>query len=307
MLIAAVLSITLRARRCATLLIRGKHPRRSSEHPVSRAIIRGLRAVRLRGAAAARRRRSRSALFALVSAVPLALQARARVHAAAQRGRHPLHADHAARTSRSRRPSGSSSGRTAILRSVPRGRDRLRQGRAAPRRATDPAPLSMVETTVQLQARDDLARRVHARAGIRRWAPGAGSARARARSGPRSGPITRDELIAEMNAALQLPGWTNALTMPIKTRIDMLSTGVRTPVGIKVFGTDLDEIERAGDALEHAAARRCRGTRSVLYERNAGRPLRRHRPASATRSRATALQVADVQRRHRGRRSAARR
>ena len=86
---------------------------------------------------------------------------------------------------------------------------------------------------------------------------------------------------------MQFPGWTNAWTMPIKTRVDMLTTGVRTPVGIKVFGTDLDEIERSGTALEHVLAPSA-GTRSVLYERNLGRPLRRHRPASATRWRATA-------------------
>ena len=72
-----------------------------------------------------------------------------------------------------------------------------------------------------------------------------------------------------MNGKMQFPGWTNAWTMPIKTRVDMLTTGVRTPVGIKVLGTDLAEVERIGTELEHLIAP-IRGTRSVLYERNLG-------------------------------------
>src|SRR5205814_9744159 len=72
-----------------------------------------------------------------------------------------------------------------------------------------------------------------------------------------------------MNGKVPFPGWTNAWTMPIKTRVDMLTTGVRTPIGIKVFGTDLNEVERVGTALEHLIAP-IPGTRSVLYERNLG-------------------------------------
>jgi Cu(I)/Ag(I) efflux system membrane protein CusA/SilA len=72
-----------------------------------------------------------------------------------------------------------------------------------------------------------------------------------------------------MNQKLQLPGWTNAWTMPIKTRVDMLTTGVRTPVGIKVFGQDLKSIESAGEQLE-ALLPKVPGTRSVLYERSLG-------------------------------------
>ena len=53
-----------------------------------------------------------------------------------------------------------------------------------------------------------------------------------------------------MNRRMQFPGWTNAWTMPIKTRVDMLTTGIRTPIGIKVFGTDLKEIERIGTTFE---------------------------------------------------------
>jgi Cu(I)/Ag(I) efflux system membrane protein CusA/SilA len=70
-----------------------------------------------------------------------------------------------------------------------------------------------------------------------------------------------------MNEALRLPGWTNAWTMPIKTRVDMLTTGVRTPVGIKIFGQDLATIEAAGEQLE-SVLRAVPGTRSVLYERS---------------------------------------
>ena len=72
-----------------------------------------------------------------------------------------------------------------------------------------------------------------------------------------------------MNQKLQLPGWTNAWTMPIKTRVDMLTTGVRTPVGIKVFGQDLKSIEAAGEQLESLLPK-VPGTRSVLYERSLG-------------------------------------
>jgi len=86
---------------------------------------------------------------------------------------------------------------------------------------------------------------------------------------PEQQPLTWDELTAEMNAKMQFPGWTNAWTMPIKTRVDMLATGVRTPVGIKVFAKDLDEVERVGVALERLLGP-VKGTRSVLYERNLG-------------------------------------
>lgn len=81
--------------------------------------------------------------------------------------------------------------------------------------------------------------------------------------------MTWDELTGEMNRKMQFPGWTNAWTMPIKTRVDMLTTGVRTPIGVKIFGSDLDEIERVGTELEHVLAP-IAGTRSVLYERNLG-------------------------------------
>jgi Cu/Ag efflux pump CusA len=81
--------------------------------------------------------------------------------------------------------------------------------------------------------------------------------------------ITWDELVAEMDQALRIPGQTNAWTMPIKARIDMLTTGVRTPVGIKIYGSDLAEIERLGTEVE-AALREVPGTRSAFAERAAG-------------------------------------
>ena len=66
--------------------------------------------------------------------------------------------------------------------------------------------------------------------------------------------LTTEQLVAQMNVALKLPGVTNAWTMPIKARIDMLTTGIRTPVGIKIYGSDIKEIERIGTAIERDAA-----------------------------------------------------
>ena len=85
--------------------------------------------------------------------------------------------------------------------------------------ATDPAPLSMIETTIALKPRSE-------------WRPG----------------MTPAKLIEELDAALRIPGLTNAWTMPIRARIDMLSTGIRTPVGIKIAGPDLNRARAAGGA-----------------------------------------------------------
>jgi Cu(I)/Ag(I) efflux system membrane protein CusA/SilA len=106
--------------------------------------------------------------------------------------------------------------------------------------STDPAPFSMMEVVVQLKP-------------TAQWRPG----------------LTYEGLIAEMDQALQLPGVTNAWTMPIKARIDMLTTGVRTPVGIKIFGPDLKQIEDIGKHIE-MAAQAVPGTRSVYAERVSG-------------------------------------
>jgi Cu(I)/Ag(I) efflux system membrane protein CusA/SilA len=128
--------------------------------------------------------------------------------------------------------------------------------------STDPAPFSMMETVVVLKPTSE-------------W-------RTRARwyskwpnfTKPLFRPLwpetmSWDELVNEMNSKLTLPGQTNAWTMPIKNRIDMLTTGIRTPVGIKVFGADLGEIEKIGQRLE-GILQNVPGTRSVYGERVAG-------------------------------------
>ncbi|NVJ25319.1 efflux RND transporter permease subunit [Myxococcus sp. AM011] len=132
--------------------------------------------------------------------------------------------------------------------------------------ATDPAPLSMVETVVRLKPHGEW-RKVKVERFYSHW-PGWLKAPLRPLL-PEERQRTTEELIAEMNTALQLPGWTNAFTMPIKNRLDMLTTGIRTPVGVKVFGTDLAEIERAGEELERVLAT-IPGTRSAFYERSQG-------------------------------------
>ena len=133
--------------------------------------------------------------------------------------------------------------------------------------ATDPAPLTMVETTVRLKPVEDW-RMLPRPRWYSSWAPDLLS-RALRPIWPERRRITPAEVTALMNDALQLPGWTNAFTMPIKARVDMLSTGIRTPVGVKVMGTDLAEIEKVGVRLE-ALLKPIGGTRSVLYERNQG-------------------------------------
>ncbi|BBM70778.1 efflux RND transporter permease subunit [Rhodothermus marinus] len=106
--------------------------------------------------------------------------------------------------------------------------------------ATDPASLSMFETIIQLKD-------------PREWRPG----------------VTLDRLIEEMNRALQIPGVTNAWTMPIKNRTDMLATGMRTPLGIKLMGPELATLDRLGTTLE-SLLRNMPGTRSVYAERATG-------------------------------------
>jgi Cu(I)/Ag(I) efflux system membrane protein CusA/SilA len=111
-------------------------------------------------------------------------------------------------------------------------------GRAAT--ATDPAPSEMFETIVNLKPKEQ-------------WRPG----------------VTVDGLIAEMDKALQFPGVSNAWTMPIKARIDMLSTGIRTPIGVKVIGTDLVEIDRLAKQIEQVV-KAVPGTSSAYAERGIG-------------------------------------
>lgn len=111
-------------------------------------------------------------------------------------------------------------------------------GRAAT--ATDPAPIEMFETVINLKPESQ-------------WRPG----------------ITIDKLIAEMDRALQFPGVANSWTMPIRARIDMLSTGIRTPIGIKVFGSDLAEMEKVARQIE-TVVRNVPGTTSAYAERLTG-------------------------------------
>jgi len=106
--------------------------------------------------------------------------------------------------------------------------------------ATDPAPLTMIETTITLK--DE-----------KQWRPG----------------MTIEKLIEELDRAVQFPGLTNAWTMPIKTRIDMLSTGIKTPVGIKLMGPDLQTLSNLGEEIE-AVIRQVPGTASVIAERVIG-------------------------------------
>jgi Cu(I)/Ag(I) efflux system membrane protein CusA/SilA len=126
--------------------------------------------------------------------------------------------------------------------------------------ATDPAPLSMLETVVTLKPQEQW-RKVPV--WYSRWAP------EWLRRGLRHitpDHISREALVAEMNEALRIPGLTNAWTMPVKGRIDMLTTGLRTPVGLKIQGENLDRIGEIGVTVERALAG-VRGTRSVFAER----------------------------------------
>jgi Cu(I)/Ag(I) efflux system membrane protein CusA/SilA len=132
---------------------------------------------------------------------------------------------------------------------------------------TDPAPLSMVETMVKLKPRERW-RMLDQRRWYSRWSPDWLKPAFRP-LWPDRRRITWEELTAELNRTMQIPGWTNAWTMPIKTRIDMLSTGIRTPIGVKIFGASLDTIERIGMDLERVISR-VPSTRSVYSDRSTG-------------------------------------
>lgn len=106
--------------------------------------------------------------------------------------------------------------------------------------ATDPAPLTMIETLIQLKPKDQ-------------WRPG----------------VSTESIKKELDALIKFPGLTNAWVMPIKTRIDMLATGIKTPVGIKVAGPDLNKIQTIGQQLENILSG-VEGTASVYSERVAG-------------------------------------
>jgi Cu(I)/Ag(I) efflux system membrane protein CusA/SilA len=129
--------------------------------------------------------------------------------------------------------------------------------------STDPAPFTMMETTIILKPESEWREKPR---WYSSWAPDWLKAVLRPIWRDR---ITHDELENQMNERLQLPGISNAWTMPIKGRLDMLSTGIRTPVGIKVSGADLATIERVAKETE-AVVRKVPGTRSVYAERVAG-------------------------------------
>ncbi|MCG3174806.1 MAG: Multidrug resistance protein MdtC [Myxococcota bacterium] len=133
--------------------------------------------------------------------------------------------------------------------------------------ATDPAQLDMIESVVMLKPRDLWPKTFHPR-----WHSGApGWLKAPLRwIWPEERVRTLDELARDMSTALKMPGYQMSTSPPIRTRIDMLSTGVRTPAGIKVFGPDLAEIERLSIELE-GLLRDVSGTRSTFAERQTGR------------------------------------
>lgn len=126
--------------------------------------------------------------------------------------------------------------------------------------STDPAPLSMLETVIILKPKTEW-RRVET--WYSRWAPAGLAAVLRHFTPDR---ISQEALIGQMNSALQLPGLANGWTMPIKGRIEMLSTGIRTPLGLKISGGDLAELEKIGAGIE-GALKAVPGTRSVFAER----------------------------------------
>ena len=129
--------------------------------------------------------------------------------------------------------------------------------------STDPAPLSMAETLVTLKPVSEWRT---AATWYSAWAPDWIKPYFRHITPDH---IPQEELIDQMNEALRMPGVSNAWTMPIKNRIDMLTTGVRTPVGVKVFGSDINTIEHIGRQIEGLVAS-VRGTRSVFAERTTG-------------------------------------
>jgi Cu(I)/Ag(I) efflux system membrane protein CusA/SilA len=132
--------------------------------------------------------------------------------------------------------------------------------------ATDPAPLSMIETTIMLKPEREW-RKVPVKRFFSDWP--AVMRMPLAMVWPTERTITPKELTNEMNSAIQFPGLTNAWTMPIKTRIDMLATGIKTPVGIKVMGDNLSTLSSIGEKIE-AVARQIPGTLSVYSERVVG-------------------------------------
>ena len=129
--------------------------------------------------------------------------------------------------------------------------------------STDPAPFSMMETVAVLKPQDEWRKKDR---WYSSWTPEFAQKLLRHVWHDR---LSWDELITDIDSKMRFPGVSNAWTMPIKARIDMLTTGVRTPVGIKIFGADLKKIEETGVEVEKLV-RQVKGTRSVYAERTAG-------------------------------------
>ena len=126
-----------------------------------------------------------------------------------------------------------------IIRTVPEVKSVFgKAGRAET--ATDPAPLEMFETTIQFKPKSE-------------WRPG----------------MTTDKIIAELDSKLKIPGLANVFVPPIRNRIDMLATGIKSPVGVKITGPDLDELQRLGERVEQAV-KPISGTASVVSDRISG-------------------------------------
>ena len=135
--------------------------------------------------------------------------------------------------------------------------------------ATDPAPMMMIETTITLKPESEW-RKVAEKRFYSGWPESLEFLKVPLRwLWPEHLPISVEKLTEQLNSAIQFPGLTNAWTMPIKTRIDMLSTGIKTPVGIKVMGDDLATLSRIGAEIE-AVVRTVPGTLSAISERVVG-------------------------------------
>jgi copper/silver efflux system protein len=262
MLAAAAVSITF-APALRALLLRGRI-RSEAQHPLSRAIVRIYQPFVF---VALRRPKSTAAigLLAILSAIPLARQLGSEFMPEIDEGDvlympttlPNISVDEARRQLEIQ---------DRVLRRFPEVATVFgKAGRA--NTVTDAAPLSMVETTIRLKPVEEWRMVPH-----RRWYSSRAPpwlARILRPVWPDERRITKAELTAQMNEALQIPGWTNSFTMPIKGRVDMLATGIRTPLGIKIMGSDLLQIEKAGLLLE-ALLKPVPGARSVLYERNQG-------------------------------------
>jgi len=270
---AAILSITL-APALIRLLVRGRITR-EADHPVSRAILRFYRPM-----AWVALHNPKSTLligaFAILSAIPVARGIGSEFMPALGEGDilyMPTTANGISITEAQR----ALQVQDRVLRSFPEVINVFGKAGKADT-ATDPAPLSMIETVVQLKPRDEwrtvvLLRWWHGEKGKpASWIPGGKGGFVGGlceRLWPSQRPITMSELAQQMQSGLDAAGWTHAWTMPIKARIDMLSTGIRTPVGIKVYGKDIEVIDAATAALQNDL-KKLAGTRSAFAERNLG-------------------------------------